>query len=98
MTQLTTLNLSGTLCDIGGSWRCELVLATAGCAVMMLRAVGWGGCVRRDAAGGGALRWASRGAAVACRQSVRSSWGSVAGTESRKDGAADVTAPLLYAA
>ena len=30
MTQLTLLNLSGTLCDIGGSWRCERVLVTAG--------------------------------------------------------------------
>jgi hypothetical protein len=30
MTQLTLLNLSGTLCDIGGSWRCERVIATAG--------------------------------------------------------------------
>ncbi len=34
----------------------------------------------------------------ACRQSDRSSWGGVAGTESRKDGAADVTGPQLYAA
>ena len=39
MTQLTTLNLGGTLRDIGGSWRCERVLATAGNALMMLRAV-----------------------------------------------------------
>ena len=44
MTQLTTLNLSGTLRDIGGSWCCERVLANAGCALMMLRALGLGGC------------------------------------------------------
>ncbi len=43
MTQLTSLSLSGMLCDIGGSWRCERVLATAGNVVMMLRAVGRGG-------------------------------------------------------
>jgi hypothetical protein len=46
MTQLTLLNLSGTLCDIGGSWRCSRVLLNAGNAVMMLRAVGWGGWAR----------------------------------------------------
>ncbi len=40
MTQLTLLNLSGTLCDIGGSWRCERVLANAGNAVVVMRAVG----------------------------------------------------------
>jgi hypothetical protein len=41
MAQLTTLNLGGTLRDIGGSWRCERVLANAGNALMMMRAVGW---------------------------------------------------------
>ena len=40
MAQLTTLDLIGTLRDIGGSWRCSRVLATAGNAVMMLRVVG----------------------------------------------------------
>ena len=40
MTQLTTLNLGGTLHDIGGSWRCERVLASAGNLLMMLRVVG----------------------------------------------------------
>ena len=40
MAQLTSLNLSGTLCDIAGSWRCELVLANASKALMMMRAVG----------------------------------------------------------
>ena len=40
MTQLTTLDLSGTLCDIGGSWGCSRVLANAGNVVMMLRVVG----------------------------------------------------------
>jgi hypothetical protein len=40
MAQLTSLDLSGTLCDIGGSWRCSRVLASAGNALMMMRAVG----------------------------------------------------------
>ncbi len=40
MAQLTTLNLSGTLRDIGGSWRCSRVLANAGNALTMMRAVG----------------------------------------------------------
>jgi hypothetical protein len=70
MAQLTSLDLSGTLCDIGGSWRCELVLATAGNAVMMLRVVGWGGCARGCSRWWG-LRGASRGVAGACRQSDR---------------------------
>jgi hypothetical protein len=41
MTQLTSLDLSRTLC-IGGQLRCERVVANAGCAWMRLRAVGWG--------------------------------------------------------
>ena len=44
MAQLTSLNLGGTLRAIGGSWRCEWVLANAGNALMMLWAVGQGGC------------------------------------------------------
>ena len=40
MAQLTSLNLGGTLCDIGGSWGCSRVLANAGNVVMMLRVVG----------------------------------------------------------
>jgi hypothetical protein len=40
MTQLTSLHLSGTLLDIGGSWCCSRVLASAGNALMMLRVVG----------------------------------------------------------
>ena len=43
MTQLTSLDLSGTLRASAASWRCERVLANAGNALMM-RAVGWGGC------------------------------------------------------
>ena len=43
MTQLTSLDLGGTLRDIGCLCY-ERVLATAGNVVMMLRAVGWGGC------------------------------------------------------
>ncbi len=97
MAQLTSLDLGGTLRDIGGSWRCERVLANAGCAPMMLRAVGWGGWAR-GCSGWWGLRAASRGAAVACRQSDWSRWGSVACTESRKDGASVVAGPQLYAA
>ena len=40
MAQLTSLDLGGTLRDIGGSWRCERVLANAGNAVVVMRAVG----------------------------------------------------------
>ncbi len=82
---------------IGGQLRCERVLANAGCAWMMLRVAGRGwsaqGCSGRwDFARGG-----PRGGG-ACRQSHRSSWGSVAGTESLKDDAADVAESQLYAA
>ena len=80
MTQLTTLNLSGTLSDIGGSWRCERVLTNAGCAWMVC-AVGWGGC-ERGCSGWWGLRGASRGAAVR------------AGNDIRADGAASL-APSL---
>jgi hypothetical protein len=40
MAQLTSLDLGSTLCDTGGSWRCERVLATAGNALTMMCAVG----------------------------------------------------------
>ena len=40
MAQLTSLDLSGTLRASAASWRCERVLANAGNALMMLRAVG----------------------------------------------------------
>ena len=43
MTQLTSLDLGGTL-RAPAKLRWERVLANAGCAWMMLRAVGWGGC------------------------------------------------------
>ncbi len=39
MTQLTSLDLGGTLRDIGG-WRRERVLANAGIALMMMRVEG----------------------------------------------------------
>ncbi len=52
----------------------------------------------RGCSGRWGLRGASRGAAVACRQSDRRSWGSVTGTESRRDDAADVAGPQRYAA
>jgi hypothetical protein len=45
MTQLTSLDLSGTL-HASHQLRCERVLANAGDAMMMLRVVGWGGCAR----------------------------------------------------
>ncbi len=46
MTQLTSLNLGGTLRALGGQLRCERVLANAGDALMMLRAVDSGGCAQ----------------------------------------------------
>ena len=47
MTQLTSLVLSCMLrACIGDQLCCERVLANAGNAWMMLRAVGWGGCAR----------------------------------------------------
>jgi hypothetical protein len=49
MAQLTSLDLSGTLLDIGGSWGCERVLASAGCAWMVCVA---GGVVGRGAVAG----------------------------------------------
>jgi hypothetical protein len=62
MTQLTSLSLCGTLHAIGGSLRCERVLASAGCAWMVCVT---GGVVALGAvAGGGSLRGASRGVAV----------------------------------
>jgi hypothetical protein len=82
---------------IGGSWRCSRVLAKAGNVVTKLRAVGWGGCAR-GCRGWWGLRGASRGPADACRQSYRRRWGSVAGTESLEDDAADVAGPQQYAA
>ncbi len=76
--------------------RCERVHATAGRAWMMLCAVGWGGCARGCSGWWKFARGEPRGSG-ACRQSDPSSWGSVAGTESRKDGAADVARPPWYA-
>ncbi len=63
MAQLTSLDLSGTLRAIGGSWRCERVLANAGCAWMKLCVVGWG-CCAWGCSGWWGLRGASRGVAV----------------------------------
>ena len=63
MTQLTSLNLMGTMCDIGCSWGCSRVLASAGNALMMLRAVVRGGCAR-GCSGWWDVRGASRGAAA----------------------------------
>jgi hypothetical protein len=45
MAQLTWLDLRSTL-RASAQLRCERVLAAAGCALMMLRAVGWGGCAQ----------------------------------------------------
>ncbi len=66
---------------------------------MMLCVVGWGGAVVRGAvAGGGGCEGRAEGRRVPCRQSDRKLSGSVAGTESRKDDAADVAGPQRYAA
>ncbi len=66
MAQLTTLNLGGTLCAIGGSWGCERVLASAGNTVMMLWAVGCGLRVvgRGVVPGGGACEGRAEGRRV----------------------------------
>ncbi len=63
MAQLTSLDLRGTLRAIGGSWRCERVLAIAGNALMLLRVAGRGRWVQ-GCSGWWGLRGASRGAAV----------------------------------
>ena len=72
----------------------ERVLANAGksaddvvCCGLGRGCSGWWEFVRGEPRGGGA-----------CRQLDQLSWGSVAGTESRKDGSADVAGPLWYAA
>ena len=52
---------------IGGSLRCERVLANAGCAKMMLRAVGWGRCARGCSGWWGFARGEPRGGG-ACSQ------------------------------
>ncbi len=46
MTQLTSLDLGGTLRASGGQLRWERVLANDGSALMMLLAVGWGSWAR----------------------------------------------------
>ena len=46
MTQLTSLDLGGTLCASAGSWAVSGCLRTPAAALMMLRAVGWDGCAR----------------------------------------------------
>ena len=63
MTQLTSLRLASTPRDFGGSWRCERVLASAGNALMMMRAVVRGGWAR-GCSGWWDVRGASRGAAA----------------------------------
>ena len=63
MARLTRLDLRGTLRDIGGSWRCERVLANAGNVVTMFRVVGRGRWVQ-GCSGWWGLRGAGRGAVV----------------------------------
>ena len=69
MTQLMSLDLSGTLCDIGGSWRCGWMLANASnvprWCVMQAEAVG-GGAV----AGGWACEGRTEGRR--CAQAMKS--------------------------
>jgi hypothetical protein len=72
MTQLTSLDLGGTLRASAGQLRWERVLANAGCALMMLRAVGWGGCARGRRGWVGVLRAASRGAAGCAGNEINS--------------------------
>ena len=50
--------------------RFERVVAITGNALMMMRAVGWGGCARGAVAGGWGLRGASRGAAVRAENKI----------------------------
>jgi hypothetical protein len=95
MAQLTSLDLSRTL-RASAQLRCERVLAAAGCALMMLRAAGWGRCVWGCIGWWGFARGEPRGGG-ACRQLLWRGWGSVAGTESRGDDAADVAGPQWYA-
>ena len=52
---------------IGGQLRCERVLASAGNALMLMGAVGWGGCVRGCSWWWGLPRGEPRGGG-ACRQ------------------------------
>ena len=61
MTQLTSLNLGGTLHASAASCAVSGCFANAGCALMMLRAVGWGGCAL-GWSGLWVLRGVSRGA------------------------------------
>ena len=56
--------------------RCERVLANAGCAWMVLRAVGWGGCARGWSRWWGLTRGLTRGGG-ACRQSDRRRLGGI---------------------
>ncbi len=96
MAQLTSLSLSGTLrasaasCAVSGCLR-------AGNALMVLRVVGWGGCARGCSGWAEFARGEPRGGG-ACRNLDRSSWGSVACTESLTDDAADGAGPQRYAA
>ncbi len=96
MTQLTSLVLGGTLDASATS--CAVIGCLQPPAVNGVCCVVWAKAVARDAvAGVGSARGEPRGGG-ACRQLDRSSWGSVAGTESRKDDAADVAGPRRYAA
>jgi hypothetical protein len=95
MTQLTSLDLGGTLCASAAAvlraGACERRLCmddVACCGPGQLRA----GLSRAV----GIARGGPRGGG-ACRQSDRSSWGSVAFTESRMDDAADVAEPVWCA-
>ena len=63
MAQLTYLGLGGTLRASAAQLCCERVAANAGCAWMMLHAVGWG-CCALGCSGWWGLRGSSRGAAV----------------------------------
>ncbi len=96
MTQLTSLDLGGMLRASAGSDAGSRCLRTPAVHWMLLRAVGWGVCARGCSRLVGLARGEPRGGS-ACRQYDRSSWGSVAGTESREHDAADVAEPQPYA-
>jgi hypothetical protein len=67
------------------------------CERVLVCVMGWGGCAQGCSGWWGFSRGEPRGGSL-CRQSDRRRWGSVAGTESRMDAAADVAGPRWYAA
>jgi hypothetical protein len=71
MTQLTSLDFGGTLRASAASSAVSGCLRPPANALMMLRAVGWGGCAR-GWSGWWGLRGAGRGAAVRADNEINS--------------------------